>query len=330
MQNFYVILPSNSSLDIYPENCANKYTVEFTNAIELSLSKQCALFDIIFPTSYSKSKKYNAQVVYCRTNYAGGQTLYMYHWSFKSHLIIDFEFQASTSKIEDFIVELNDEIEKHLPKEEEICKRLYEEGDLRKPYSKTRYIYKKPKIKFVKRVEPADDTGIEISSGFIVDANNYGVILYLKFDSFFNKIFDISLDQIIPDYAHRHNDLLQLMHNTYSRLYLKDDKYFIDFSGKSDSNIQKLENEISLKKLDFYIICDVVCESYCNEYKRRILKHVNYDCVDNSTIDNFNLKFLTCDKSIIKSISIEILDECFKTVKFQKGITVVTLFFVDK
>ena len=50
MSQFYLTLPSNSSMDYYPDNTVARYTTKLTNTVELEGEWEVGLTEISFPS----------------------------------------------------------------------------------------------------------------------------------------------------------------------------------------------------------------------------------------------------------------------------------------
>jgi len=59
MSHFYMTLPSNSSMDCYPDNTAAKYTTKLTNVIELDGDWEVGLTEISCPGSLINVRHFN-------------------------------------------------------------------------------------------------------------------------------------------------------------------------------------------------------------------------------------------------------------------------------
>ena len=53
MSHFYLTLPSNSSLNIYPDNTVAKYTTQLRKRIELDGDWEVGLMEMIYPYSFT-------------------------------------------------------------------------------------------------------------------------------------------------------------------------------------------------------------------------------------------------------------------------------------
>ena len=51
-QGFYITLPSNASLDVYPNNTLTKYTVRLPRTLYLKEGYEVALAEIMYPVSW--------------------------------------------------------------------------------------------------------------------------------------------------------------------------------------------------------------------------------------------------------------------------------------
>jgi len=51
-QGFYLTLPSNASMDLYPENTLTRYVTSLTQIISMSGQWECGLVEIQYPHSW--------------------------------------------------------------------------------------------------------------------------------------------------------------------------------------------------------------------------------------------------------------------------------------
>src|SRR3984885_5344877 len=67
MAHFYLTLPSNSSMQFYPNNTVTHYTTRLAKAISLSGDWEVGLVEIQYQQSWSNLKEYEGRMSYART-----------------------------------------------------------------------------------------------------------------------------------------------------------------------------------------------------------------------------------------------------------------------
>ena len=67
MAHFYLTLPSNSSMQFYPDNTVTHYTTRLSNAISLSGDWEVGLVEIQYQHTWSNLDEYEGRISYART-----------------------------------------------------------------------------------------------------------------------------------------------------------------------------------------------------------------------------------------------------------------------
>ena len=98
--HFYLTLPSNASMDVFPDNKTTGYRVQLPHIVNLEGDWEVGLYPISYPNTWYTLRNHQNHI-YCSTN---GQ-------SFRYSAIIDYGYYASMS---DLIKSINASVKKEL------------------------------------------------------------------------------------------------------------------------------------------------------------------------------------------------------------------------
>ena len=337
MNEFHVILPSDSNLDTHPYNSSNKYTVDFEDTITLNENYKCALIDLILPSIEEKlPTKFTIKLVYCKNKYKKEE---FSGWDFNEHCIHEFVYETQTNDFYEFLAGI----------------KLLVNGSDNVPMNEVRTFQKKLVLNYFKTknfLTKGDDEYLVRDALFLIydhmDQNmsknaviSFGwiypkqddnpdeeYVLLLKFDKYLEEIFKIPQNRRIPDKLYeldsdgslKFEDLILKFH---ASIDLK--IYEAPFTEKY--KLSGWKNQELKKQFKFYILCDIIKTSYVNQIQRRVLRNIRCDNKGQLITKLDKLVYHFVPLKNIKQISIEIVDENFKPVTFSKDKTNVILQF---
>ena len=148
----FVILPSDSNLNIYPQNSASKFTVEFQSPIQFEQIQQCALFDISLPALVPGSKSCKVRIAFCPIGYTvlRGQRV----WKFKDNIIHEYDIKTSyMSDIDLFYKNLIDQINNHALDKKLVMQAIVQKDGLPNNIKDEELNYENPRISFTNRYD---------------------------------------------------------------------------------------------------------------------------------------------------------------------------------
>ena len=332
----YVILPSDSNLNIYPDNLPSQFTVEFQSPIQFNTPQQCALFDISLPALMPQLKSSKVKIVYCPK---GFQPKYAALWKFEDVLVHEYIIQTkSTSDFKSFYKDLIDQINNHGLNKQIVMQGLKVKNGIPSYIKDDQFSYENPRISFTHRYNK--DNG-KLIFGIKI---NRGITNYFAKNRSTHFTENCYLFFIFDDYIY---DILFIPKNKriFQRIHYSDDKYLYEDLGKTNkmniddyfidyTKIDNFSNQF-LEKFDkptneIYVLCSVIADSYINDAKVKILRLLNVNINGELELPLDNLMFFPVIMKTLKSISIEIVDTNFEPVQFQPGSANIVLCFVAK
>lgn len=328
--NFYMILPSDSNLDINPENSSKSFTVQLEKTLILKDQYVCSLVDFILPESKIYFRDFKFYLV-CAPLYFEEETEI---WDFNNKILRTYEV----------ICEEIDDV-KTLAEEVEV---VFKNSDFWENWEELTYIIQDDmRISGLSEAEEFCAININydkeynifsIQNGYNYSKNDNllknGVMFLLKFD-------DDLYDLLGFEYKDRLN----------RAEFFTDDKNIKRLSG---SEFHKF-NEVNIKKCnsnspnelhtspkmnkfkrkyfrslrnDFAILCDIVFESFLNEMKMNLLRVCHSDNFGNSVNILKPKIFIPIDLNEINRIKIDLLNiDKNKSLELKNGNTILTLQF---
>ena len=96
-ESIIAICPSDSNLNIFPNNSPSSFTVQFQKPLIFKTPKKCCLFDIILPPCVNHLKRTTIKLVYYRSHHADFQKLNLneYSWNFDEHVLETVEYNGN-------------------------------------------------------------------------------------------------------------------------------------------------------------------------------------------------------------------------------------------
>ena len=316
--NLYLILPCDSNLDRNPQNNATKYTVQLEKSLNLNHSYECSLIDVILPESEKYFRDFNYWIVWAPLTFAEQYE----EWDFSDHKMLKFTVDCDGIKTTE---DLAEKLVKSLPKNYGNLVSFEFINDLKN------YGLKEPrKFMFYKYANMNYDRNANIftiTSGLLSHtekdkALEDGLILFLKFEEELEKILGIKLEDRINVADDLFTDLKGFKRlNNKKNLKTNYVKYNEDFFSKGPASIKVKPDKNTLKdhhysrRIDFFVKCDFILDSYINSEKQKFLRFCHSDHEGNLIADLNNKIFIPILKSEINNINIE-LDRIGKRKKF--------------
>lgn len=320
---FFVILPSDSNLNIHSENKNNKYIVEFETPIELSDEYECALLDINIPRLLPQLKTFPVKISYIKQiNLQYGDS-----WDFAEHSLLDLIYNPKRNItydefISDFELFLQENISKTMTKQfvmDKILKKQRVRDKLPANYN-----YTPPKFESWTSRDRFDEYAHKLKF-------NHGILAHVRYLHIHYRIVFIFEEDLykllrVPEefsYPFIHygkggqmsSGQADSIHATRGfAIHFKDQSINENFRGNYLNVPQAL-----IRDHIIVILSDMIGESHINGNKKRILKILNSD--DDGNIRNVsrNIQFFPVIRKTIKNIQIEIVDLNWENIQFKNG-----------
>ena len=354
--SFPIYLPSDSSSNLYPSNKASSYRTQLADSFVFNHRKECAVSEIIIPEpDVIKIEKPKIHLVWCFSYY---KNILWSEWNFKERRILSIEinneFEEDVTKIANII----NESRKNIKLDKKILFDYFQNKRIMRfqsDFDPNKYDLLPPEYE----VEVIQDEllhgnqyigNVKARRGFFNLRNvthwQSSYSLFWQFDDRLNKMLGIFDEFKLETYdrfeTHR-NDIPNRKRligtprpfEPFPGHYWSYKYDFTDLGRYTETTLLsigtfndiKLKQIFSKKKLDLYILCDIINNSYVNDEKRRILRYSHIDCKGETVIKFDPLIYIPviCDE--FDSLNIEILDEKFNNFKFKEGNIIVTLLF---
>ncbi len=330
--NFFIVLPSDSNLDLYPQNTISDFIVQFPRTLTFEKPMECAISDIILPEPTIKIENLQIALVYCNIKYEREQV-----WNFDDHILLTIEIPKVFVKTYNDLCEIILHEYQHLDLTKESIREICKEHNLLRGYRRgfmpiNDLIYVQPEIEF-------NDT-LKWKRGLISNKDDLtfgGIIMFWKFFNNLHKTLGFKDDVILEtenvvkdgsSYDFASNKIILM-----DRLSLSPDNAVKRFNDtkvipQDINNIKTYwQNNLPLdREFEFYIYSNIVKDSYINNVKKQILQHSIYS-THKQTIVFQPLLFVPLNCQEFDSIHIKIVDKNDKVLIFGKGRVVLTLIF---
>jgi hypothetical protein len=338
--SFIMYLPSDSNLELNPDNKPSNFTVQLNDALYLNRKMEVGIIEIILTEpDFKLYEHFEFHIVWCYENIPSQ----IDKWDFNEHRIKTFKLPR---KIYNTKLELLNEMKKmwtDFQTEHSDQKQFYVD------YFKEKNVYKDsvlPKFGFNNlkfgfnnlKFDIIDaETGfpnviwkngdIKHSRRFIerkIDLSN-AIMLLFQFDKRLYKSMEIEgNDDIMTN--HIINEIVVSRFGGDRNLNQKFDVFKYNLP-----EIKKPLNDINLNsELDILIICDIVEESYMNDKKLNYLLHAKCKQAGNTFIKVDNPIYFPLNRDIINSINIKVVDLSGDEIIFESGVVIFTLSFRPK
>ena len=315
--NFYMILTSAQE---------SRYQIDFDKPIELSTKKHCALFGLHLPALHRRSIKCTLKIVYIFSKFIGG--IPSGKWYFNDHIITQFTYQPfigddSYSFYYTCVTDINLIIQDKIGSSHQIIKLLSNIDDRFKNKNPDQYKYVVPKLSFEQTNDEKRASIVSYTGHLYITEDDIDrIVILFWYDDNARKIFKIDDRNHIPEYIDSLSRTTDHAYDTFLRKEM--------FRVKERANYW--EKEVYYSNLDYYknflqtqfrvlVECNIVCESYYNQQKKRILRELIIDHHGNIIGDELkNLIYIPVDVKYIKSLNLRLFDESYTSVWFKQTV----------
>lgn len=332
----FVFLPSDSNLDIFPDNSPSKFTVEFESPLQFERIQQCALFDISLPALKPKSKSSIIKIAFCPRGYSSASSKSV--WNFSENIIHDYLIETeSMSDIDLYYRNFIEKVNDHGLTKDFMMKFFIDKNLLPSNIKPNECLYTEPHISYTNRYDREKGKlifGIKIFKGTLSINLSYHHPRYFTnndiffiFDDYVNKMLWIRDDIRIGGKIHGSDkNYLYKDHLKKSKINVGD--YFVDFS-RHEEIFAQVHQTFHKSIYEIYVLCNIVIDSYINNLKFQFLRQLNVN-IDGEPVSRLDkLMFFPVIIKTIKSITIEIVDLNFSPTKFQTGSAIIVICFQE-
>lgn len=341
--NFFVILPSDSNLNVYSDNINNKYTVEFETPIELTEDHECALLDINIPGFVTQLKPFNVKIGYIMML----RNSKLKYWDFNEHTLSDITFQAKKNctfneLLSDFADFLNEYISNNLTATI-LIEKFFKEKKIK--YNDLKHFhFERPSLfhQFNWDVSKKIPHKLDVHHGYLDQNVRSPFIRYSKvdfltfrivfiFEEYVYEILRVPIKNRYPMVIHNKGEGPHVFEGesisstqSYTCSY-DDDQITPDFQGNW-MNVPKAK----ITEHCVIVLSDIIGESHINGNRKRILKLFYSDDKGNFEKFSKDIQFFPVIRKTIKHIQIEIVDLDWQPIQFKNGPVNVVLYFRRK
>lgn len=316
--DFFAILPSDSNLDIFPQNKPSKYCVQFRKSLDFEREQVCCLYDIILPPFTPSLKKTVIKYVYAKNHYASGS-----EWNLDDHVLHEYHLDLDMILDRNDILTKLEEVLRSKPiSERYLIDKMIEFGEIVTTDRKKFHIYRGSAFQLSYN-KSKDGDFLTWQNNQLYDERVGGAhpfCLFLLFDNVLTNLFDIP---DIPTVFKIKNNKLDI--NKSIKQYIGS---WVNLKFKSP--VPKFDESILKRSFDIFILCDIVTETFVDIIKQQFLRkiHCKYTGDVIQIIDP--LIYIPVNKMSIYQINISVVSSDFQPVFFQNGTTVVILHFKNK
>ena len=142
---FFVILPSDSNLDMHSDNVNNKFKVEFDTPIKLSEDYECAVWDINIPHFIPQLRSFNIKISYIKPFMTDDDLI----WNFNDNLLMTLTYHPPKNlSFEQFLYGFSKFINNNVRiSKKNFMEKLYKKNELSQ-ISDRLFIYKNPSMEY--------------------------------------------------------------------------------------------------------------------------------------------------------------------------------------
>ena len=316
-----LIMPSDACLDIYPENRASNFTVQFDKTINLGERMLCVLSDIILPEPAEYFDQLKIDFLICEE-----YSKYRQIWGKSMNVIYSIKFDEvylhdRRKWIRDMVKKIKDDDINSIIKNELIKNRGFKQVSVLQEF-KIDYDFDLNKFSF----ENYKSQSSEQDEQIFYDPEKVTVLI--DFDENLFKLLNIDKELKIPKNLNFVSDNRQ--QNLYKISFPVHGVNLFETSN-SDYFISEpiLKEAISTKNSelihDFFILCNIITDSYINNVKYKFLKYGHCDSNGRLFMNFKTLQYFPIISYEINEINFRILDKNLNELYFQNGTLIIVL-----
>lgn len=325
--NINLILPSNASLNVFPKNRGGNYSIQFEKTIILDKPMLCAVTDVILPTlvPYFKPSKIDFILIkqfafrYGEIWKRDENILFSFHIEGEFLYDLRYFIQKIVKTLNEFNINLKiDEAFKKMIKEDKLT------GLPRASIQKLeiKFDFKTNKLYYIPYKS--------ISKSPFLEEN---LSVYPFFDDYLFSLFNFEFKYRIPNILN-YTDEPQLRDSVpyFLLIWLIDNKNIFEIPMKNQGpefisypTLKGISKQLFEKNIDFFILCDIIDDSYINTVKHNFLRYCHCDSFGKLQNSFKPLLYFPVRKREFNCINLKIVDRNFNEIFFQKGSVIIIL-----
>ena len=326
---FFVILPSDSNLDMHSDNVNNKFKVEFDTPIKLSEDYECAVWDINIPHFIPQLRSFNIKISYIKPFMTDDDLI----WNFNDNLLMTLTYHPPKNlSFEQFLYGFSKFINNNVRiSKKNFMEKLYKKNELSQ-ISDRLFIYKNPSMEYSEYWDRFEkDSQLKIQYGYLKSVRMHSMIFRVVF------LFDENIYQLlrVPKQFRYPNIIRKKNPDIYEGQSIYDTSHYIckyspeniteDFKGNWFDVPKAIRTEYCI-----LILTDIVGESHINESKKPIIKMLFSN--QSGKVENISksVQYFPVNKKEIKFIDIKIVDLDGDLILFKNGPVNIVLNFRRK
>jgi hypothetical protein len=331
--SFIMYLPSDSNLELNPDNKPSNFTVQLNDTLHLDRKMEVGIVEVMVTEPEIKLyENFEFHIVWCYKTFPSN----INKWDFNEHRIKTFKlsrriYDSKQDLLNDMKKKWTDFQAEHSDHKKFYINYLKENYNLYEDFTADMNIFEFNDLKFDINLSDTSNPKLIWKTGDLTNSMiRFGetpiylhtIILLFQFNKRLYESMKLDGNEDIMT-----NHVINGFIVDGLNINL-DQKYFV---FKYD--LAEIEKPLHIDlnpELDILIICDIIEESYLNGRKLNYLLHAKCKQIDNTLIKVVNPIYFPVKRDIISSINIKVVDLLGEEIIFESGTVIYTLNFRPK